>query len=424
MSLAQRRLWFLAQLPGASRAYHVSGALRIRGPLDSAALARGLEQIVDRHEALRTRFVTIDGEPNQVIDPPGRGIVLRTDDLGAAAAGEGGDALERLIEADVEAPFSLEDGPLVRARLVRMGAEEHVLVLVMHHIVSDGWSLGVMVNELSALYEAQVTGKPAPLPPLSVQYADYSAWQRAWLSGAELSKQVAFWTDALRGAPPVLALPTDRPRSAEQDYGGASINVGVDVALTRELRALAQRHGVTLYMALLGAWAVALAHLTGQDDLVIGTPTAGRAHAEIEGLIGFFVNTLALRLSVGRDVSVSDFLAHVKARVLAAQAHQDLPFEQVVEAVQPVRSLAYAPLFQTMFAWQNAPEGSLELPAVELSAVPIPAHAAQFDLTLELQETDDGIIGTLNYATALFEATTVARYFGYFRNVLAALAAG
>jgi amino acid adenylation domain-containing protein len=423
LSFAQQRLWFLEQLEGGGAAYHIPTRMGLRGELDRGALVRALDRIVARHEALRTTFAEVDGHPAQRIAPVEASAFRMLDhDLRSHPDAEA--ELRRLMADEAAAPFDLERGPLIRGRLIRLAADEHVLLVTMHHIVSDGWSMGVLTRELSALYGAFHRGEPDPLPALPIQYADYAAWQRRWVDGELLQAQAEYWTATLAGAPELLELPADHPRPARQDFAGASAGVLFSEELTAGLKALGRRHGATLYMTLLAGWSAVLGRLAGQDDVVVGTPTANRGRSEIEGLIGFFVNTLALRVDLSGSPSVSQLLQRVKARALGAQHHQDIPFEQVVELVQPVRSLSHSPLFQVMFAWQNAPGGGLELPGLTL----VPAGggaqaAAKFDLSLGLHETGGRVAGSLDYATALFEGATVERYLGYLRRVLEAMAA-
>ncbi|WP_051319008.1 non-ribosomal peptide synthetase [Chitinimonas koreensis] len=420
LSFAQQRLWFLAQMDGGSAAYHMPQALRLRGRLDRDALQRALDALVERHEALRTRFVAMDGEAFQQVGPA-EGFALRFHDLaGQADAGAQAAALQA---EEAAAEFDLRRGPLARGRLLRLADEEHVLLLTLHHIVSDGWSVGVFTRELSALYAAFARGEADPLPPLPLQYADYAAWQRQWLSGTVLAKQSAYWRETLAGAPALLTLPTDRPRPPEQDYRGGTVKLRFDAGLTAGLKALSLAQGSTLFMTLLAGWAVVLARLSGQSDLVIGTPTANRRRAELEGLIGFFVNTLALRLDLAGDPSVAELLARVRAAALAAQEQQDLPFEKVVEELNPARSLAHAPLFQAMFAWQNTADGAFALPGLAVEELASPYRAAKFDLTLSLAEQDGCIAGALDYASALFDGETAERYGRYLERVLAQMAA-
>ncbi|HEU0297989.1 MAG TPA: amino acid adenylation domain-containing protein, partial [Longimicrobium sp.] len=363
----------------------------------------------------------MDGEPVQVIVPAESGFRLIEHDLsGHPHAGE---ELERLIVEEGDAPFDLERGPLVRGRLVRLAKDDHLLLVTMHHIVSDGWSTGVLLDELRALYGAFLRGADDPLPPLPVQYADYAAWQRRWMDGEVLEAQAAYWEQALSGAPELLELPTDRPRPARQDHAGGSVDLALDAELTAALRELGRRHGATLFMTILAGWAAVVGRLSGQRDVVVGTPAANRARREVEGLIGFFVNTLALRVDLAGAPTVVELLERVKARVVDAQQHQDIPFEQVVERVQPARSLAHTPLFQVMFAWQNAAR-ELALPGLEPAAVEGGSRGtAKFDLTLSLQEVDGRIEGGLEYATALFDHATAQRYAGYLLCVLREMAA-
>ena len=421
LSFAQQRLWFLERMGNLGGAYHVLTRLRLRGALDRAALARALDGIVARHEALRTVFVEVDGAPEQRLVPAEASrFRLVEHDLGGRADAEG--ELGRLMADEAGAPFDLARGPLIRGRLVRLAADDHALLLTMHHIASDGWSMGVLNRELSALYAAFLRGEPDPLPPLPVQYADYAAWQRRWMEGEVLRAQAEYWTRALAGAPELLELPTDRPRPAQMDRAGARLGVELDEALTGGLKALSRRHGTTLFMTLLAGWATVLGRLSGQDDVVIGTPTANRGRREIEGLIGFFVNTLALRVDLSGSPTVAGLLAQLKERTLGAQHHQDIPFEQVVERVDPARSLAHHPVFQVMFAWQNASRGGLELPGVAAEPLSPAGSAARvtakFDLSLALSERDGRIVGGVEYATALFEHSTMERWTGYLRRVL------
>jgi amino acid adenylation domain-containing protein len=416
LSFAQQRLWFLAQMEGVSQAYHMPFGLRVGGPLNREALRRALDRVVARHESLRSTFVQVDGQPVQRIAPEESGFALQEYDLRRHpdAAGE----LERLMAEEAVAPFDLEAGPLIRGRLIQLGAAEHALLVTMHHIVSDGWSMGVLTREFSALYRAFSEGQADPLPALEIQYADYAAWQRRWIAGEVLQAQADYWRRALAGAPALLTLPTDRPRPPKQDYAGAEVGLELDESLTQGLKALCQRHGATLFMTLLAAWGALLARLAGQDEVVIGVAVANRTRAEVEPLIGFFVNTLALRLDLSNNPTVSELLQRVKAQALAAQEHQYLPFEHVVEITRPPRSLAHSPLFQVMFDWQNNEAGAIEAPGLTLAPASAPQEAAKFDLTLGLFEADDRIVGGLMYATALFDRSTVERHLDCLRNML------
>jgi amino acid adenylation domain-containing protein/thioester reductase-like protein len=423
MSFAQQRLWLLMQMGGSSEAYHIPLGVRLTGDLDAAALRAALDGMVRRHEALRTTFTTVDGEPVQVIAPAETArFALRDEDVRDAADRD--HEVRRLIEAEASEPFDLERGPVIRGLLIRDGAASHVLSITMHHIVSDGWSMGIFFNELSALYDAHAHERPDPLPPLAVQYADYALWQRRWLSGDVLQRQASYWAGALADAPVELNLPTDRPRPAVQDHAGATVPFALDPELSAALKRLSQRNGTTLFMTLIAAWGALLARLSGQTDVVIGTPVANRTRLEVEGLIGFFVNTLALRLDYAGNPTVRELLAAVKSRAMEAQEHQDLPFEQVVEITNPPRSLAHTPLFQAMFIWQNNETGALALPGIELAPMHATGTVAKFDLTLGLRETGGTIAGSVEYATALFDAATIERYLGYLRALLAGMVAG
>ncbi|CAJ3900241.1 syringomycin synthetase [Burkholderia pseudomallei] len=421
LSLAQQRLWFLTQLEGVSEAYHMSGAVRLDGPLNREVLQRALNRIVMRHEALRTCFVREEGEPIQVIQPHAD-LTVSYHDLREAEQSE--QRAKNLSQAHASAPFDLSRDLPVRVLLLQLADEAHVVQVVMHHIASDGWSVGVLLQELSALYGSFIAEQGDPLAPLPLQYADYAAWQRRWLASGQLEKQGAFWQTNLSGAPTLLELPTDRPRPPKQSHAGASVEVKLGAALSERVKRLSQRHGVTPYMTLLSSWAAVLSRLSGQEEVVIGSPVAGRNRTEVEALIGFFVNTLALRLDLSSEPTVGELLKRTKAQVLSAQAHQDLPFDQVVERVKPPRSTAHPPLFQVMFVWQNMPAGELTIPGLTIRAVETPLQTAQFELTLSLQEAGDDIVGHLNYASALFDESTVRRYVTYWRRLLEGMTAG
>ncbi|HBH72479.1 MAG TPA: non-ribosomal peptide synthetase module, partial [Synechococcales bacterium UBA10510] len=420
LSFAQRRLWFLAQLEGPSATYNMPLAWRLTGELDPGALRAALEQLVVRHEALRTTFVAVDGEPVQRIVPATDArFALSENDLRQTPDAEL--ELASWLEKEAAEPFDLEAGPLVRGRLLRLAECEHALLLTLHHAIADGWSVGVLGREFSELYGAFRQGNDDPLAPLPIQYPDYAVWERQWVADALLQRQAAYWQSALAGAPALLELPTDRPRPPVQDYVGALLPVVISAELTSKLKSLARRHGASMFQVLLAGFAALLSRLSGQTEVVIGSPSAHRSRTELEGLIGFFVNTLALRIDTD-SVSVGELIARAKGQTLAAQAHEDLPFEQVVELLQPPRSLAHAPLFQVMFAWQNTPEASLALPGLAAEALEAPLGVAKFDLTLSLAESGEGIEGCFEYATALFDSATVERWVGHWRSLLEGLA--
>ncbi|WP_338874868.1 non-ribosomal peptide synthase/polyketide synthase [Mycetohabitans endofungorum] len=421
LSFAQQRLWFLAQLDGASDSYHISLALRLRGTLNITAWQQALDALFARHEALRSVFVSVDGQPQVQLLPAETGVPMAWHDLRRVPDAD--TQLAQLSAEAAQAPFDLVHGPLVRACGMQLADDEYVMLLVQHHIVSDGWSMGVLVRELSALYRAACDGQTDPLSPLTIQYPDYAVWQRQWLTGERLEAQSEYWRTQLADAPVLLALPTDRPRPAQQSFAGAYVPIRIDAQTTRELKRLSQAQGATLFMTVLAAWSAVLARLSGQEDLVIGTPSANRHHPQIEPLIGFFVNTLALRLDVSGEPSAAQLLERVRRTTLEAQAHQDVPFEQVVEIVQPPRRLEHTPLFQVMFAWQSNERAVWDLPALEVTPADLAYDVAKFDLDLHLYEAGGEIVGGLNYAMALFDRATIERHVGYLQTMLQAMAA-
>src|SRR3984957_9140172 len=424
-SIGQQRLWFLDQLDGtAGAAYHIPAGLRLQGRLDRGALHATLDTIVARHEALRTSFVVLDSQPVQQIAAADVGFHLIEHDLSALPAVAQQARVSELSQRETAEPFDLSTGPLVRGQLLRLAPEDHLLLITQHHIISDGWSRGVLVQEVATLNAAFSQGQGNPLPPLDSQYADYAAWQRQWLQAEVLQGQVDFWKAHLGGAPALLELPTDRARPAVQSYAGSSVGVALPDELTAGLRLLSQRHGVTLFMSLFAGWSALLSRLGGQSDLVIGTPVANRQRSEIESLIGFFVNTLALRVRLENDPSVTELLAQIKASTLEAYAHQDIPFAQVVEALQPPRSLSYNPIFQVMLALDNAPgERVLSLPGLKVSEVESTQATAKFDLTLSLRDAGEKIEGVLEYATELFDRVSIERMSAHLLTVLEAMVA-
>ncbi|WP_203228910.1 condensation domain-containing protein, partial [Lautropia dentalis] len=423
LSWAQQRLWFLEQLEDLGSAYHIPAVLRLQGELDRGALQRTLDAILARHEALRTVFVRADdGEPVQRILPM-QPFALAYRDLSQLAEGEREQAKQALTEETLHRPFDLTQDVLIRASLVKLAEKEYILNLCMHHIVSDGWSMGVLTRELAALYEALSQGQENPLPALPIQYADYAQWQRQWLSGERLEQQVAFWKEELSGAPSLLELPTDRPRPQVQSFAGSVIPFELGEGLTQGLNALARRHGATLFMVLQAGFAVLLGRLSGQDNVVVGTPVANRKRSELEGLIGFFVNTLALRTRLDGQATVSELLAQVRDRTLAGFGHQDVPFEQVVEAVQPERDMSHSPLFQVMLVLQNNAEVELKLPGLTLGQEEFGHDTTHFDLTLSLGEEEGRLQGMVEYGTALFERETVERWLGHLKVLLSAMVA-
>ncbi|MBC8953654.1 non-ribosomal peptide synthase/polyketide synthase [Xenorhabdus sp. PB62.4] len=421
LSFSQQRLWFLAQFEGISQTYHIPMALRLRGQLNIDIWQQALDALFTRHEALRSVFVSIDGQPQVELLSTDLGLPIRKYDLRKAPDVD--EQLERLCAQETEAPFNLVCGPLIRASLIQLADDDYIFLLTQHHIVSDGWSVDVLMRELNTCYVAFLAGQPNPLPPLTVQYPDYAAWQRQWFSVERLQSQSDYWRTALAGVPVLLDLPTDRPRPPEQSFAGDLVPVVLEPALTASLKRLSEQQGTTLFMTLLSAWAIVLARLSGQAEVVIGTPSAGRNHQTVESLIGFFVNTLALRVDLSGEPNTAELLARVKQTALAAQEHQDLPFEQVVEIVQPSRQLAHTPLFQVMFAWQNNGHTGWELPGLAVSPADVLLNTVKFDLELNLFEEEGRIVGALHYATALFDKPTLERHVGYLHAVLQAMVA-
>nr|QEO74045.1 condensation domain-containing protein [uncultured bacterium] len=422
LSFAQQRLWFLNQLEPHSAAYNIPAALRLTGALDSSALERSLSEIVRRHEALRTTFVARDGEPTQIIQPA-QAIKLPLFDLSQLPVAQREQEAQQLLAKEASRPFDLATGPLLRAGLIRLSAEEHVASLTMHHIISDGWSIGALVKEVRALYEAYSTDKESPLAELPIQYADYAVWQREWLQGAVLDEQLSYWRRQLRDAPAVLELPTDRPRPRVQSYRGAHEMFEVSAGLTNELKALCRREGVTLFMTLLAAWKVLLHRYTGQDRIPVGSPVANRGRAETHELIACFINTVVLHTDLSGNPDFHELMRRVREVTLEAYAHQDLPFEVLVEALAPERKANYTPLFQVWFVFQNAPLQPLELPGLTLKPLPAESRTAQFDVALSLQESEQGIEGHLDYNTDLFNADSIVEMQKRFILILEAMIA-
>ncbi len=424
LSFAQQRLWFLDQLEPDSPFYNIPEAVRLAGPLDVDALQRSLDEIVRRHESLRTTFVTMDGKPSQVIGPVDTTMPIRPIDLRLLPVDQREVEAQRLATEEVQRPFDLARGPLLRALLLRLGDEDHLILLTLHHIISDGWSTSILTREVGILYDAFSHGRSSPLPALPIQYADFAAWQRGWLHGAVQEQQLAYWKQQLAGLPPLLELPTDRSRPPVQTYQGAYRPFVLPRPLSDQIRALSQREGATLFMTLLAAFQALLARYSGQDDISVGTPIAGRTRAELEGLIGFFVNTLVLRADLSGDPSFSQLLGRVREAALGAYAHQDLPFEMIVDALQPDRNLGHSPFFQVMFVLQNAdqPEQTQESTGLTLNSTEVHSGTSKFDLTLFMTEEGQQLGGALEYNTDLFDTTTIERMIGHFETLLAAIA--
>jgi amino acid adenylation domain-containing protein/non-ribosomal peptide synthase protein (TIGR01720 family) len=421
LSFAQQRLWFLDRIDGADVAYHISGAVRITGPLDVPVLERVVAEILQRHDGLRTTFPDVDGHPVQSV-APASSYSLDVVPLDGLPADAQESELQARLAGQNESPFDLAHDALFRAALLRLSGTAHVLVVTLHHIISDQWSVGLIFQEMAALYRGFSCGLPSPLPRLTVQYADYAKWQRDWLRGPLLQSQLQYWTGQLSGAPPVLQLPTDRPRPQSQTYRGSSQSFVLDAALTARIERLGQTSHATLFMTLLAGFGALLGRIGRTTDLVVGSPIANRNRPELEALIGFFVNTLPLRLDLSDHPSARGLLDRVRMTALAAYDHQDVPFEQIVDALQPERSLSYAPIFQVMFVLQNAPMPDIELGDLKLETVDPQIIAAKFDLTLSVEARDGRLHGAVEYSTDLFDASTIGRLIEQYRRVLEGMA--
>ncbi|HCE7317684.1 TPA: pyoverdine non-ribosomal peptide synthetase PvdD [Pseudomonas aeruginosa] len=421
LSYAQERQWFLWQLEPESAAYHIPSVLRLRGRLDLDALQRSFDSLVARHETLRTRFRLDGDEARQEI---AASMALPLDIVALGPLEEG--ALARQVETTIARPFDLERGPLLRVSLLRLAEDDHVLVLVQHHIVSDGWSMQVMVEELVQLYAAYSRGLEVALPTLPIQYADYALWQRSWMEAGEKERQLAYWTGLLGGEQPVLELPFDRPRPVRQSHRGAQFILELDIDLSQALRRVAQQEGATAFALLLASFQALLYRYSGQADIRVGVPIANRNRVETERLIGFFVNTQVLKADLDGRMGFDELLAQARQRALEAQAHQDLPFEQLVEALQPERSLSHNPLFQVLFNYQSEARGNgqaFRFDELQMESVQFDSRTAQFDLTLDLTDEEQRFCAVFDYATDLFDASTVERLAGHWRNLLRGIVA-
>ncbi|HEV2920390.1 MAG TPA: condensation domain-containing protein, partial [Actinomycetota bacterium] len=420
LSFAQQRLWFLDQLVPANPFYNVASAYRLEGGLEVGCLERALTEVVARHEALRTTFPSEDGRPRQVVGPAFE-VALDVVDL-VALSDEARDAeLRRLVDEEAARPFDLATGPLLRLGLIRLDATDHVLLVTMHHIVSDGWSMGIFQRELSTLYDAFARGQESPLAALPIQYADFAVWQRRWLVGDALDAQLSYWREQLEGLEP-LELPTDRPRPVIPSYRGAVVPFELSQPVTEALLALGRREGTTLFMTLLAAFKAVLARYTGQDDIAVGSPIANRTRAETEDLIGFFVNTLVLRTDCSGDPSFVELLGRVRETALGAYTHQDLPFEQLVEDLQPTRDLSRNPLVQVSFQLLNTPMRALTFGDVEGIGIGQSTATTRFDVEFYILQTPVGLQGQVVFSTELFDAGTVERMLGHFRTLLGSVA--
>ncbi|HEX8293413.1 MAG TPA: amino acid adenylation domain-containing protein, partial [Pyrinomonadaceae bacterium] len=423
LSSAQQRLWFLGQLQPVGATYHIAGGVRMRGPLHTGLLGQTLNEIVRRHEALRTTFGQKDDEPVQIV-AGALTLPLAQIDLRPWPAETREAEAERLSAEEARAPFDLSKGPLLRVKLLRLSEEEHILLLTMHHIISDGWSIGIFIRELAALYEAFADGRPSPFAHPPLQYVDYALWQREQLQAGALDEQLSYWKQTLAGAPALLELPTDRPRPPAQSFSGARQELVIPRSLAEALRAVGERANATLFMTLLAAFEVLLYRYTGQPDVVVGVPVSGRDRPEIEASIGFFVNTLPLRTGLYGNPTFGELLGRVRAATLGAFDHPEVPFEKLVEVLQPNRDLSHAPLFQVLFNLQNFGAGRLEMHGLALTQIEVDTGTSKFDLTLNLTETAEGMAGWLDYNTDLFDAPTVERMAGHLLEILKGVAAG
>lgn len=419
LSFAQQRLWFLDRLFPGNSSYNEPAAVRLCGQLNITVLEQSLNEIVRRHEALRVTFTDVAGQPVQILGSPVP-LTLSLIELAQDSAANQAAEVQRLAVENAQTPFDLKHGPLLRIKLLRLSAEEHVVLLTIHHIVADGWSMGVFVHELAALYVAFSAKKPSPLPELPIQYSDFAHWQRQWLQGNVLEEQINYWKQQLGDNLPVLRLPTDHPRPAVQTFQGAHLSFSIPKPLSETLKhlGLSQRAGDTLFMTLLAAFKIVLHYYTGQDDIVVGTDVANRNRAETEGLIGFFVNQLVLRTRLSGNPTFMEVLERVREVCLGAYTHQDLPFDRLVETLNVDRDLSHTPLFQVKFVLQNAPMADLKLPGLTLSLMEIDRGTTKFDFLINMWDTDDGLVGMLDYSTDLFESVTVIRIVENFKLLL------
>ena len=422
LSFAQQRLWFLDQYETDRAVYNIPYALRLLGPLEVDRLRESLVRIVHRHEALRTSIAMVEGEPFQVIASTVE-VDLPVVDLSGLPEEERDQRARTSAVAEARRPFDLACGPLLRAQLIRLSAQEHLLLLSLHHIIADGWSMGLLLEELKEYYRSLSVGAEARVAELPLHYADYAVWQREWLQGEELDRQAGYWKERLSGAPALLELPTDHPRPALQSYCGACESMQLSPTLSEGLKALSRREGVTLFMTLVAGFKVLLSRYSGQEDVVVGSLIAGRTRREFEHLIGFFVNTLVLRTDLSGDPTVRELLGRVREVAMGAYAHQDLPFEKLVEELRPPRSLSYSPLIQVLLVLQNAPRADMEIAGLEVRSEAVHSGTSKFDMTLSVEETSAGLRGTLEYNTDLFEAATIRRMLGHYQRLLEGMVA-
>ena len=429
LSFAQQRMWFLTQLEPDNPFYNIFFAFRLDGPLDLTALDESVCEILRRHESLRTRFSTVDGNPVQIVmrdtlnAQTARGVIREIVDLSELPEPERDMEVLRRAKDEAQAPFDLTAGPLLRVSVLRLGEQEHVALVNMHHIASDGWSIDLFLRETASLYEAFSKGQNSPLPELPVQYADFANWQRRWLQGERLERELSYWKQHLAAASSTLELPTDRPRPAIQRFRGAMKSIDLPGNLIESLKAISRETNTTVFMTLLAAFQVLLYRYTSQRHISVGTPIAGRTRAEVEPLIGFFANTLVMSTDVSGDLTFKEFLARVREVALGAYAHQDLPFEHLVEVLQPERDLSRTPLFQVMFVHQNAATDNIETTGLKIRPIEVEVESSKFDLTLFVKQGAHGLAAAFEYSTDLFDADTISRMAGHFRSLLEAIIA-
>ncbi len=417
LSFAQQRLWFVDQLQPGNSAYNISQPMRIVGCLNVTALEQSFDEVVRRHEVLRTTFTVVDGQPLQVIAPSSR-FTLAVVDLQELSPNQREAEVLRLASEEAQQPFDLTKGPLLRVTLLQLATAEYALLLTMHHIVADGWAIGVLIHEIATLYKAFSVGKPSLLSEISIQYADFAVWQRQWFQKEQLETQLAYWQQQLGGIP-VVELPNDYPRSTIQTFSGAREALILPKTLSEKLKTLNQRQGITLFMILLAAFGTLLYCYSGQEDIVIGTDIANRNQAETKKLIGFFANQLVLRTDLSKNPTFLELLERVREITLEAYAHQDLPFDKLVDALNPKRELNRSPLFQVKIVLENTQTPSLELPGLTINSLKVENKTVQFDLLLELNETEQGTFGIWEYSTDLFDRDTIVRLSKNFAALLA-----
>jgi hypothetical protein len=417
VSFAQQRLWFLDQLEPGSSYYNIPLAMRLRGELSERALQRTLNEVVRRHAVFRTTFTRKNGQPMQVVSPA-RPLQPAIADLSQLSSEKRRVEMRRFTAKEAKRPFDLSVGPLLRVTLLKLGEKDHVALFTMHHIIGDGWSMGVLLDEIKELYSAYADGREPALPELPIQYADFAVWQREWLQGTVLDQQLAYWRKQLNGDLSPLQLPTDRPRPAVQSHRGRHVDFILSEQVTAQLKKLSTAEGVTTFMTLLAAFQALLSRYSAQTQIAVGTPIANRNRAETERLIGFFVNTLVLRTDLSGDPTFRELLGRVKEVTLGAYEHQDVPFEKLVEELQPERDLSPSPLFQVMFVLQNAPMGKLTLKGVQFETIPIETDTTKFELTLGIIERDDVFIGGISYSSDVFDASTIEQFVSSFQVLL------